>query len=118
LPEVQWLLQLPQAPKVQGGSVLASNGKSWLRCQAVLPAGAAPVVDATPVNTHRVSFAYPGQDKMVLVHVLDVGDGPTAGPPPKLSAVQTARGIEATVNGQTFLFSGEPSYEVVAPSVQ
>jgi len=113
LPEVQWLLQLPGPPQVEGGSVLASNGKSWLRCQAVLPAGVTPVVDATPVNTHRLSFRYPGQDKLVLVHLLDVGDGVTAGPPPKTNAVQTARGIEVTVNGQTFVFSAEADFKVV-----
>jgi hypothetical protein len=118
LPEVQWLLQVPQTPKVEGGSVWASNGKSWLRCRPVLPAGVTPVVDTTPVNTHRLSFTYPGQDKLVLVHLLDVGDGLKAGPPPRISTAQTARGIEVTVNGQTFVFSGEPRYEVVGPSVQ
>ena len=118
LPEVQWLLQLPRAPKVEGGSVLASNGKSWLRCQAILPAGVTPVLDTTPVSTHRLSFTYRGQAALVLVHLLDVGDGTTAGPPPRISATQTGRGIEVTVNGQTFVFSGEPGFEIVRPSVQ
>jgi hypothetical protein len=112
LPEVQWLLQLPGAPREDGGGLLASNGKSWLRCLAVLPGGAKPVVATTPVNTYRVSFTYPGKAEVVLVHVLEVGDGTTPGPPAPIAASRAGGDLEVAVEGQRFIFSGGPQHAV------
>jgi len=116
LPEVRWLLQLPRAPSVEGQTVLASNGKSWLRCRALSPAGVPSVVDVTPVNTHRVSYAYSGRAALALVHALDVGDGIRAGPAPQVTAAQKSGAIEVTVEGRAFVFSSEPGFEVAEPS--
>jgi len=117
LPEVQWLLQLPASPTEEREGVVASNGKSWLRCRPMLSGEAAPVISATPVNTHRVSFTYPGKAEVVLVHLLEVGDGTTAGPPVRAAAVQAGREIKVSihgVDGRTFVFAGEPQYTVTS----
>jgi hypothetical protein len=114
LPEVQWLLQLPSPPTQDGKALRASNGKSWLRCRAVLPGGVDPVIAATPVKTHRASFSYPGQAEIALVHVLEVGDETDAGPPAQVTAVQAGREIRVTIAGQTYTFAAEPQFAVSA----
>jgi hypothetical protein len=114
LPEVQWLLQLPGPPKEEDGGVAASNGKSWLRCRALLPGEATPAVSATPVNTHRVSFTYPGKADVALVHVLEVGDGATAGPPARIAAGRAGQDVRVTVDGRTFVLAGAPQYAVTS----
>jgi len=84
LPEVQWLLQLPQEPEVHGRQVSASNGESWLLCRELAPRDIEaktrerriPEVTATEVNTHRASFSYDyGERELTLIYVLEVGDG-------------------------------------------
>ena len=113
LPRVQWLLQLPREPSQQERGLVASNGKSWIRCRAILPAdGAMPTVSATPVNTQRASFEYRGQAELALVHVLDVGDGTVAGPPPAVTAQQTGQDVQVVVDGSTFVFAGTGDYRV------
>jgi hypothetical protein len=113
LPCVQWLLQLPREPSRQERALVASNGTSWIRCRAVVPAdGALPTVSATPVNTQRASFEYRGQAELALVHVLDVGDGTVAGPPPAVTAQQAGQDILVAVDGSTFVFAGTGDYRV------
>ena len=113
LPRVQWLLQLPREPSQQERGLVASNGKSWIRCRAILPAdGAMPTISATPVNTQRASFEYRGQAELALVHVLDVGDGTVAGPPPAVAAQQTGQDVQVAVDGSTFVFAGTGDYRV------
>ena len=112
IPQVQWLLQLPREPREDGGGLVASNGKSWIRCRAVLPGNAAPVISATPVNTHRVSLAYSGKAELALVHLLEVGDGTTVGPPVPVVARQMGRDIQVTVDGRRYVFAGKRGYRV------
>ncbi|MGQ9573926.1 MAG: hypothetical protein ACUVUC_01285 [Thermoguttaceae bacterium] len=112
LPHVEWLLQFPQPPREDQGGLVASNGKSWLRCRAVLPGGAKPVISATPVHTHRVSLAYPATAELALVHLLEVGDGTAAGPPARVAASQAGRSIQLSLDGWRFVFAAEPDYAV------
>ena len=42
LPEVQWLLQVPKPPEIEGPDFWVSNGRSWLRCRALSPGGSIP----------------------------------------------------------------------------
>jgi hypothetical protein len=112
LPEVQWLLQLPSPPALDGGSLWASGGKSWLRCRPILPGGSVPVVTATPVGTQRASYSYRGKPSLTLVHLLEVGDGRQPGKPAKVTASQTRRAVEVTLDGRTFAFAAQPPFEV------
>jgi hypothetical protein len=114
LPEVGWLLQVPEEPKVEFGNTLASNGKSWLRCRPLYPGPAIPAVAATPVKTHRVSYTYKGGAAMVLVHLIEVGDGKTPGGPAEAAVRRTAKGIELTLGGRTFMFGNRPPFAVAA----
>ena len=62
VPETQWLLQLPSAPRDVQGGVAADNGKAWIRCRDVLPADFSKKQPSeTPVGTHRVTFTYAGK---------------------------------------------------------
>jgi hypothetical protein len=113
LPRVQWLLQLPREPSQPERGLVASNGTSWIRCRAILPAnGAVPTVSATPVSTQRASFEYRGQTELALVHVLDVGDGTVAGPPPPVAAQQTGQDVHVVLDGSRFVFAGSGEYRV------
>ncbi len=113
LPRVQWLLQLPREPSPQDRGLVASNGNSWIRCRAILPAdGAMPTLSATPVNTQRASFEYPGQTELALVHALDVGDGTVAGPSSAVAARQTGQDVRVVVDDSTFVFAGSEDYRV------
>lgn len=112
LPDVKWLLQLPTQPRHEGASVVASNGKSWLRCRGILPGGATPEVSATPVHTQRATLSYPGNAAAILVHVLEVGDGATPGAAAPVAATQTGQAVEVAVAGVPFVFSGDPEFGV------
>ncbi len=114
LPEVQWLLQLPAVPKLESEALVASNGRSWLRCRAVLPGGAKPDIAATPVNTHRASFAYQGKAAMALVHVLEVGDEKAVRAPAKVAATESGGDVKVTLGGKAYVFGGEGEYRVSA----
>jgi len=114
LPELQWLLQFPQAPSRDGTSLWATGGKSWLRCRPILPGGAEPAVAATPVSTHQASFRYDGKDGLVLVHLLEVGDGRQPGQTTAVQARRTDRSIQVTLDGTTFSFARRTPFAVVA----
>ncbi len=114
LPEVKWLLQLPKAPALDGGSLWSSNAKSWLRCRPVLPGGSVPVVTATPVKTHCASFSYKGKARLTLVHLLEVGDGRQPGKPIEVKARRTGKAVEVTLDGRAFSFAAEAPFEVAS----
>ncbi len=92
-PTIQWLLQLPAEPKQEDQGLVAWNASSWIRCRGLLPAEGRVTVAATPVSTHRVSLAYDGQPELTLVHLLEVGDGTTAGPPVPVAVRQAGRDL-------------------------
>jgi hypothetical protein len=120
VPRTQWLLQLPGAPTVQGNSVWASHGTSWLRCQPVVPAGTAPHVSPTDVQTHRVSYEYrPDGKTLTLVHQIEVGEGPGPAEMSEPMTVQrTEAGVEAVIAGQSFVFEDRPPHRVRVRSHQ
>jgi hypothetical protein len=114
LPEVQWLLQVPQSPVIEDRNFSTSNGRSWLRCRALSPGGSGPSVEPTPVNTHRVSLSYQADGPLKLVHLLEVGDDPQPAKPPQAAVRTSARGLEVTLDGATFLFLDRPPFSVEA----
>jgi hypothetical protein len=132
VPEVQWLLQVPRRPAIDGDALWASNGKSWLRCRPIMlpddargaaaPGEAAskaisPEVAETPVGTHQVCYTYAGKDRLTLVHVLDVGDGDRPGPASAVRVRPTDRGVVLAVDGKAFLFAtGEPFAVTASPA--
>ena len=133
LPEVQWLLQVPRRPAIDGDALWASNGKSWLRCRPIMlpdeafgvvtPGAAAskaisPEVAETPVDTHQVRYTYAGKDRLTLVHVLDVGDGDRPGPASGVRVRPTDRGLVLALDGQTFLFATSEPFAVAALPVK
>ncbi len=116
VPEVQWQLHVPAEPRVEAGVLMATNGKSWLRCRAILPASAppaaGPAVEPTPVNTHRAVYTYGGGAKVTLVHVIEVGDGATAGPAVAAEVAVKDSAIEVMVGGRRFAFGTKDSFAV------
>jgi hypothetical protein len=114
LPEVEWLLQLPQAPAVEDDALWAASDQSWIRCRPLMPGGSAPVVTATPVKTHRASFSYPGKASLVLVHLLEVGDGKKPGKPAAATVEQRDDGIEVRLDSMVFLFGTRAPFAVAA----
>jgi len=118
LPEVQWLLQVPQPPTIDGGVLSASNGKSWLRCRSVLPGATVPEVTATSVKTHSAAFAYRGAKRLTLVHLIEVGDGQPPEASPAITAGQDAMAVEVTLDGTRFTFAAEAPFTVEAERPQ
>ena len=125
LPEVQWLLHLPAQPEVGGGYVAVSNGPSWLRCRSVWPGHAAPKVEPSlstlvdrqkAIQAHRATFTYQGQERLTLVHLLEVGDGEVPTEVPRVKVNVTARAVEIPLAGQTFTFAAEPTFSVTEKS--
>jgi len=127
LPEVAWLLNVPGKPELSYRTILASNGESWLRCRGLRPKGVAPRVkpgDPTDMHpaiesrqTSRVSFVYPGAAQLVLVHVLEVGDGKPPAAPAKITLRQAERdGLAVSVAGDSYLFDGGAPYRISKPS--
>jgi len=112
LPEVSWLLQLPQEPTVEGTTVLSTNGKSWLRCRPLSPAASPPKIEPTPVGTHRATFTYPGAASLTLVHLIDVGDGSQPGPTQPARVATTADAVQIILGGKTYRFAAESPYAV------
>ncbi len=122
LPEVSWLLHVPGKPGLAAGQATTTNGKSWLRCRAILHRGATPTM--TPglktqlsaahklSDTYRVTFSYQGGPKLTLVHVLEVGDGTAPGKAAGVKAKLTAEGVEVPLGGRTFLFSSKPPFGI------
>jgi hypothetical protein len=115
VPEIQWLLQLPSIPRDVPGGVTADNGKAWIRCRDVLPAGfSKKETSETPVGTHRVTFTYAGKSEVVLAHVLDVGDGMELRGAEPAQAHASGRGLDVTLGGVTYTFAVEAPYGVKA----
>ncbi|HZK79953.1 MAG TPA: heparinase II/III family protein [Humisphaera sp.] len=115
LPDVQWLLQLPAVPRAEKDYLVADNGQSWIRCRPLQPLGVQPNVTATQVHTQCAKYIYPGgKVDMLLVHLIDVGDG-TA--PPAASAVKIAQaesGLNISIEGQSLMFDTAAPYAVRA----
>ncbi len=112
LPEVQWLLQLPKAPTIEEAGFGSSNGKSWLRCRALLPGGSAPAVEATPVNTHRARLRYRGESALDLVHLIEGGDGQPSAAEVSAAARASRDGITVALGRMKFLFSRQAPFAV------
>jgi hypothetical protein len=112
LPEVQWLLQVPKPPTIEGQGIWTSNGKSWLRCRTLSPGGSIPTVESAPVNTHRVSFRYKADGPLTTVHVLETGDGPQPGKAAEAKTGKFGNTIEVTLDGETYIFSTRSPYAV------
>ena len=112
LPDVQWLLQLPKAPVIEGRGFWVSNGKSWLRCQPLWPGDSVPTIEPTAVNTHRVSLPYRPKATLKLVHLIEVGDGSEPGLASDAVVRELGGGIEITLNEAAFLFSSQPPFAV------
>ena len=112
LPEVQWLLQLPKPPAIEGSVFSTSNGKSWVRCRPLWPTGSTPSVEATPVNTHRVSLRYRAESSLQMVHLIEVGDGLTPGEAAQASARPAENGIAFTLGERKYLFSTSAPFTV------
>jgi hypothetical protein len=129
LPEVQWLLHVPEKPQVDEGGVVASNGRSWIRCRSLMPAGVRPRVEeglgtpgrwsadgrAQTIATYRVIDGYPAGQGLLLAHVLDVGDGlrPTAASVPKIE--QDGQAVTLRLGVKTYVFSASPEFSVSSP---
>jgi hypothetical protein len=122
LPDVQWLLNVPEGATAKDGVVSAPNGKGWLRCRPLLPGGAGPEVqksyptwlsgDKKVTDISRMVFTYKGQEKLALVHLLEVGDGAEPGAATEAKAEVSADGIVLTVAGRKFQFSPATPYAV------
>ena len=115
LPQVQWLLQLPEDPEVGENSLAASNGTSWLRCTP-LTAGpaAAPAVSATDVGTYRASYSYSGENALSLVHLIEVGDGEITDRWEDLAVSSTEDAVEITLDDWTFVLESKAPFEISA----
>ena len=122
LPDVQWLLNVPEGATARDGVVVVSNAKSWLRCRALLPGGTGPEVqasypawlsgDKTTANISRMVFTYKGQQKLTLVHLLEVGDGAALGAATAAKAEATPDGVNLTLAGRKFQFSAVAPFAV------
>jgi hypothetical protein len=113
LPEVQWLLHVPKGPAIDAGVVTASNGKSWLRCRQLLPGGGAPAAAASiEPSFERVTFTAKGGPTLVLVHVLEIGDGTPSDKPVAAEARMAGLHVEVTVAGKAFVFADAPCFKV------
>lgn len=112
LPEVRWLLHVPATPEIRGSDVRAFTAQSYLRCRPLQPCGAVRIEASHPtpagpssssgspsmVDVSRVVFPYPGQERLTLMHALEVGDGDgLTAPPPGDMRVHTLAGNRALV---------------------
>ena len=113
LTDVQWLLQLPSTPTVDGNRVSISRGGSWLRNTPLLPETGEPTVTSTDVSTQRVSYSYSAERTLTIAHLLEVGDGDPAATPSDLQVEQVDDGMEIIIGGRKFIFGNENiGYEV------
>jgi hypothetical protein len=135
LPEVRWLLQVPGRPEIDGQAVVARNAKSYLRCVALpgrgrpqaavtvtvensypTPAGANSA-KGTPavIDASRVVFAYEGKPRLTLIHLLEVGDGPSPAAAPPAPQVELRPGaVGLALDKKTYRFSATSPFEVSA----
>jgi len=115
LPEVQWLVQFPRPPTVDGHTLSAGNGKSWIRCRPLPAAGPAPAITATPVNTHAASYRYRAERSLRLVHLLEVGDGEKPGEGADVPCRRKDGSIEIVLGGKTYVFAVDTPFAVTCP---
>lgn len=123
LPEVQWLLQLPVEPEVDGLLPTASNGESWLRCKNI-PAEKGgtsgelkPDITATDVNTYRLSYSYDcGKQALTLIHLIELGDGTVSPGVPEVAVSMAQDALQLSLGDLRFRFQLEASYGVSAES--
>lgn len=127
LPDIQWLLQVPARPELGERAVTARNAQSFLRCRALgpgcrrlhledsyrTPAGP-PSARGNPASleTSRAVFTYEGAPELVLIHVLDVGDGEPIAAMPAIAVKQDPEALRITMEGKTATFFSAPSFEV------
>jgi len=118
LPEVQWLLQVPKRPSVDGGGAAVSNGTSWLRCMSLPDWRFTPTVEGSIGDTYRAVFKYSGGKATTMCHLLQVGDGtpPTGRPQVRMWTNAQQQGI--TVGGRRFLFEDRPPFKVGIATAQ
>jgi len=114
LSKVQWLVQLPVNPEINGTSAVASNGLSWIRCTPLMPEASTPAVSATSVETYRVSYSYSGGSRLSLVHFLEVGDGEISGQLPDIGISSTEKAVEVTLDSWTISFDSQSPFEINA----
>lgn len=120
LGEVRWLLHVPAKPTVEGLTVTATNGKSYLRCRPVgeprvlleeglrTPAGRGWAM----IDTSRVVYACDAADRLTLVHVLEMGDGQ---PPAQAEAIRAEiapETVKVTLGGKTYRFESGKTFAV------
>jgi len=123
LPEVQWLLQLPVEPEVDGLLPTASNGESWLRCKSI-PAEKGgtsgelkPDITATDVNTYRLSYSYDcGKQALTLIHLIELGDGAVSPGVPEAAVSMGQDALQLSLGDLRFRFQFEAPYGVSAVS--
>lgn len=116
LPEIQWLLQLPNSPVLEREAFWATNAHSWLRCRPLYPLDVAPTIEPTPVNTYRVRVDYPAGNSIKLVHLLEVGDGLRPEKPAVSKVQDSSESIEITLDGLLFRFFSQAPFGVESPS--
>lgn len=123
LPDVQWLLQLPQEPEVHERQVSASNGESWLLCNSFptkdteLQSEPKPIITATDVNTYRVSYSYDyGEQDLTLIHLIELGDGAVSPGLPEAAVSIGKDELQLFWGDLQFRFQLEAPYEVNAIS--
>jgi Heparinase II/III-like protein len=123
LPEVSWLLHLPSEPQINAGTLVTDNGKAWLRCRALLPAKVKPKVKGGATTliapkkkqpTWCATYKYPGKASMVLLHLIEVGDGTTPARQVRAAVKSVAEGLELKLGSSTYLFASRAPYSVSA----
>jgi len=117
LPEVQWLLQVPGSPNLEGPVASISKGNSWLRCTPVMPEGPEPIVESTSVNTKRISYGYNAGNTLSLVYLLEVGDGEITDAAAVVEATVTDEAVEVNLEGKKFIFESREPFEVAAAAI-
>ena len=117
LGEILWLLHVPAGARFADGALVATNGKSFLRCRQLLPGGGGEPEKSEALEKSCERFAFPakGGAALVLVHVLEIGDGAAPDKPLAAEAKPAAGaggGVEVRLGERTFLFGGAPEFKV------
>ncbi|MGQ9662033.1 MAG: heparinase II/III domain-containing protein [Kiritimatiellia bacterium] len=126
VPEVRWLLNVPREKlRIGPRYAEAANDQSWLRCRALL-SNTNPLVESSPVSQLTpdpkklseiacVNFVYGERaEPVVLVHLIEVGDGvpSESGPMPRPEI--TAETVQLQVGKKAFRFSRQPPFSIEA----
>lgn len=115
LPQIQWLLQLPAEPAKEDNAFAASNGKAWIRCRPIATTPVSTDIAATPMKTHRLMLTYPGQQRLLLAHVLEIGDGTTPPAASRISMTSSPEAIQVIIGAQRWRFTRSGSFSVDQP---